>query len=106
MSIELIKIYEDGKLKRAVTRGDGYKGDEVTNNVRTIKTVPLQIPENTAAINFEVRGEIILPFAGFEKMNNDLIEIILEPYTRKYGVKLVYGGSYDLIEIRLFWTVK
>lgn len=73
-------IYEDGKLKRAVTRGDGYKGDEVTNNVRTIKTVPLQIPENTAAINFEVRGEIILPFAGFEKMNNDLIEIGETPY--------------------------
>lgn len=73
-------VFEDGKLKRAVTRGDGYKGDEVTNNVRTIKTVPLHVPDNSALKNFEVRGEIILPFAGFEKMNNDLIEIGETPY--------------------------
>lgn len=73
-------IYENGQLKRAVTRGDGYKGDDVTNNVRTIKTVPLHIPKNSTIENFEVRGEIILPFAGFEKMNNDLIEIGETPY--------------------------
>lgn len=73
-------IYEDGKIKRAVTRGDGYKGDEVTNNIRTIKSVPLTISNTNSLKNFEVRGEIILPFAGFEKMNNDLIEIGETPY--------------------------
>ena len=73
-------IFEDGKFKRAVTRGDGYKGDDVTNNVRTIRTVPLTVGKNSAIKNFEVRGEIILPFAGFEKMNNDLIEIGETPY--------------------------
>lgn len=73
-------IYEDGKLKRAVTRGDGYKGDDVSNNIRTVKTVPLHIPRISTIKNFEVRGEIILPFAGFEKMNNDLIEIGETPY--------------------------
>ena len=73
-------IYENGKLKRAVTRGDGYKGDDVTSNIRTIKTVPLHTPKNNLVSNFEVRGEIILPFAGFEKMNNDLIEIGETPY--------------------------
>ena len=73
-------IYEDGKLKRAVTRGDGYKGDDVSNNIRTVKTVPLHIPRISTIQNFEVRGEIILPFAGFEKMNNDLIEIGETPY--------------------------
>ena len=73
-------IYEDGKLKRAITRGDGYKGDEVTNNIRTIKSVPLNTATKISLQNFEVRGEIILPFAGFEKMNNDLIEIGETPY--------------------------
>lgn len=73
-------IYEDGKLKRAATRGDGYKGDDVTNNIRTIKSVPLTISNTNSLKNFEVRGEIILPFAGFEKMNNDLIEIGETPY--------------------------
>ena len=73
-------IYENGKLKRAVTRGDGYKGDDVTSNVRTIKTVPLNVPETSVIKNFEVRGEIILPFKGFERMNNELIEIGETPY--------------------------
>lgn len=73
-------IFENGKLKRAVTRGDGYKGDDVTNNVRTIKTVPLTVKSSSSVENFEVRGEIILPFAGFEKMNNELIEIGETPY--------------------------
>lgn len=73
-------IFENGKLKRAVTRGDGYKGDDVTSNIRTIKTVPLHTPKDSIVSNFEVRGEIILPFAGFEKMNNDLIEIGETPY--------------------------
>lgn len=71
--------YENGILKRAVTRGDGFQGDDVTNNVKTIKSVPIKLrgdfPEK-----FEIRGEIILPLAGFEKMNQDLIEIGETPY--------------------------
>ena len=72
--------YEKGKLKRAVTRGDGFQGDDVTNNIKTIKSIPLQLnakfPER-----FDIRGEIILPFEGFEKMNQDLIEIGETPYS-------------------------
>ena len=71
-------IYENGKLKRAVTRGDGFQGDEVTPNIKTLKTVPLVVPSNE---KFEVRGEIILPLKGFEKMNQDLIEIGETPYS-------------------------
>ncbi len=67
-------LYENGKLKRALTRGDGFQGDEVTNNIKTIRSVPLQLKGDFPE-NFEIRGEIILPFSGFEKMNQELIEI-------------------------------
>ena len=72
--------YENGKLKRAVTRGDGFQGDDVTNNIKTIKSIPLKLKGNFPD-KFDVRGEIILPFAGFEKMNQDLIEIGELPYS-------------------------
>ena len=72
--------YENGKLKRAVTRGDGFQGDDVTNNIKTIKSIPLQLKGNFPD-KFDVRGEIILPFAGFEKMNQELIEIGETPYS-------------------------
>ncbi|MBG6062106.1 DNA ligase (NAD+) [Flavobacterium sp. CG_9.1] len=72
--------YKNGKLKRAVTRGDGFQGDDVTNNIKTIKSIPLQLKGNFP-VTFDVRGEIILPFAGFEKMNQDLIEIGELPYS-------------------------
>src|SRR6478736_8027177 len=66
--------YENGKLKRAVTRGDGFQGDDVTNNIKTIKAVPIKLKGNFPA-QFAIRGEIVLPYAGFEKMNQELIEI-------------------------------
>ena len=72
--------YENGKLKRAVTRGDGFQGDEVTNNIKTIKSVPLKLKEDYTQ-EFEIRGEIILPLKGFEKMNQELIEIGETPYS-------------------------
>jgi DNA ligase (NAD+) len=72
--------YENGKLTRAVTRGDGFQGDDVTNNVKTIKSIPLQLKGNFPE-RFDIRGEIILPFAGFEKMNQGLIEIGETPYS-------------------------
>ena len=72
--------YVNGKLQRAVTRGDGFQGDDVTNNIKTIKSIPLQLKGNYPP-KFDVRGEIILPFAGFEKMNQELIEIGETPYS-------------------------
>lgn len=72
--------YENGKLKRAVTRGDGFQGDDVTNNIKTIKSIPLQLTGNFPN-KFDIRGEIILPFAGFEKMNQELIDIGETPYS-------------------------
>ncbi len=72
--------YVNGKLDRAVTRGDGFQGDDVTNNIKTIKSVPLQLTGKYPP-KFDVRGEIILPFAGFEKMNQELIEIGETPYS-------------------------
>ena len=72
--------YENGKLVQALTRGDGFQGDEVTNNIKTIKSIPLKLKGNYPD-KFDIRGEIILPFAGFEKMNQELIEIGETPYS-------------------------
>ncbi|WP_026810696.1 NAD-dependent DNA ligase LigA [Arenibacter latericius] len=71
--------YEDGKLVRALTRGDGFQGDDVTNNVRTIKSVPLQL-QGDYPKKFDIRGEIVLPFEGFAQMNKERIENGEEPY--------------------------
>lgn len=72
--------YEKGRLVRAVTRGDGFQGDDVTNNIKTIKAVPIHLKGDYPE-KFDIRGEIILPFAGFEKMNQELIEIGETPYS-------------------------
>lgn len=71
--------YEDGKLKKAVTRGDGFQGDDVTANVKTIRSVPLQLRGDYPP-RFEIRGEIVLPFEGFTKMNAERVELGEEPY--------------------------
>uniref|UniRef100_UPI0040487098 NAD-dependent DNA ligase LigA n=1 Tax=Algoriphagus sp. TaxID=1872435 RepID=UPI0040487098 len=62
-------VYEEGKLVRAVTRGDGTKGDDVTANVKTIRNIPLTISLPNVPARFEVRGEIFLPLKEFEKVN-------------------------------------
>lgn len=72
--------YEDGVLVRAVTRGDGVQGDDVTNNIKTIKSVPIRLKGSDYPKSFDIRGEIVLPFAGFERMNEELIEIGEQPY--------------------------
>ena len=72
--------YENGKLSKAITRGDGFQGDDVTNNIKTIKSIPLQLKGNFPP-KFDIRGEIILPLDGFEKMNQELIEIGETPYS-------------------------
>ena len=63
--------YEHGRLVRAVTRGDGVRGDDVTANVLTIRSVPLQLLPGNWPEKFEVRGEILLPWASFEKLNQE-----------------------------------
>ncbi|CAC9973539.1 NAD-dependent DNA ligase LigA [Flavobacterium panici] len=72
--------YENGKLVQALTRGDGFQGDEVTNNIKTIKSIPIKLKGDYPE-KFDIRGEIILPHAGFEKMNQELIEIGETPYS-------------------------
>ena len=71
--------YDNGKLLRAVTRGDGVQGDEVTANVKTINTVPLQLKGDFPE-RFDIRGEIVLPVTGFLKMNEERIANDEEPY--------------------------
>lgn len=70
LSISL--TYIDGKLTQAVTRGDGVRGDDVTNNVRTIRSIPLQLQEGSGYPHeFEIRGEILMPWTSFERLNQE-----------------------------------
>ena len=64
--------YEKGRLVRAVTRGDGVQGDDVTENVRTIRTIPLSLPAGgTYPDEFEIRGEVLMPWASFDRLNSE-----------------------------------
>ena len=63
--------YEDGKLIRAVTRGDGEKGDDVTDNVKTIRSIPLVLHGDNYPQSFEIRGEILMPWDVFEELNRE-----------------------------------
>ena len=78
LSISL--TYEKGLLVRALTRGDGEKGDDVTINIKTIRSIPLRLIGHDFPELFEVRGEIILPRPGFNKMNLERIEIGENPF--------------------------
>lgn len=71
--------YENGNLKKAVTRGDGFQGDDVTANVKTIRSIPLQLKGDYPSL-FDIRGEIVLPFEGFTKMNAERVELGEEPF--------------------------
>ena len=72
--------YENGILKSAVTRGDGVQGDDVTANIKTIKSIPLQLNQIFSE-QFDIRGEIILPLSGFQKMNEERAEEGLDLYS-------------------------
>ncbi|MCD6112378.1 MAG: NAD-dependent DNA ligase LigA [Bacteroidales bacterium] len=78
LSISL--TYINGSLSKAVTRGDGVKGDDVTANVKTINTIPLKLRGSGFPDEFEIRGEIFMPKKGFEKINNERIEIGESPF--------------------------
>ncbi|MBI2678294.1 MAG: NAD-dependent DNA ligase LigA [Candidatus Koribacter versatilis] len=74
--MSLALTYSGGRLDKGVTRGDGYVGEDVTTNVRTIRSVPLSVGKDVLKkaeipANFEVRGEVVMPLAGFERMNED-----------------------------------
>ncbi|GIV28508.1 MAG: DNA ligase [Bacteroidia bacterium] len=77
LSISL--IYENGLLVRAVTRGDGIQGDDVTTNAKTIRSIPLKLKGNYLK-KFEVRGEIFMPIKVFEKLNKEREEVGDEPF--------------------------
>lgn len=64
-------IYEHGRMVRAVTRGDGEKGDDVTENVKTIRSIPLQLRGSGYPDMFEIRGEIVLPWEAFDRLNHE-----------------------------------
>lgn len=64
-------LYEHGRLVRAVTRGDGIRGDDVTVNVKTIRSIPLQLQGSGYPDNFEVRGEIVMPWKSFDALNEE-----------------------------------
>lgn len=71
--------FENGQFVKAVTRGDGFQGDNVTANIKTIRSIPLSLKSDFVT-DFEMRGEIILPLEGFNKMNKDRIENGEEEY--------------------------
>ena len=71
--------YENGLLVQALTRGDGTQGDNVTANIKTIKSVPLKL-QGDYPYKFEIRGEIVLPFSGFKTLNEEKIAAGEEPY--------------------------
>lgn len=126
--------YSGGKLLRAVTRGDGVRGDDVTVNVKTIRSIPLQLKPGNYPEEFEIRGEIILHKKEFERINQERIEIGEEPFAnprntasgtlkmqdsaevarRKldcylyalYGEKFSFKTHYDVLEAARKWGFK
>ena len=90
--------YEDGKLVQALTRGDGFQGDEVTQNIKTIHSIPLQISATDVPQRFAIRGEIILPLAGFERMNKQRLAQGEEPYMNPRNTA---SGSLKLQDSKL-----
>jgi len=86
--------YEDGKFVRAVTRGDGEKGDDVTENIRTVKSIPLSIDSSELPDKFEIRGEIIMPHKVFDALNAERAEIGDTPFA---NCRNATSGSIKLI---------
>lgn len=87
--------YLNGKLNQAVTRGDGVRGDVVSENVRTIRTIPLHLMDNDFPEDFEMRGEIILPLKQFNRINEERVEIGEEPYANPRNTA---SGSLKMLD--------
>ena len=94
--VSISLTYENGELTQALTRGDGVQGDDVTSNVRTIKSIPLKLIGDFPA-QFEIRGEIFISISGLEAMNKVRIEEGLEPYANPRNTA---SGSLKLLDIK------
>ena len=77
--VSISLTYENGSLAKAITRGDGTKGDDVTGNIKTIRSIPLKLMGNYPAL-FEIRGEIFIPLPGFREFNETRVENGEEPF--------------------------
>lgn len=91
-------VYENGKLSRGVTRGDGTRGDVITTNIRTIRSVPLALPESCTQPYLEVRGEVYLSRKQFEQINEAMEEAGTEPFANPRNAA---AGSLRLKDPRL-----
>lgn len=91
--ISLSFTYENSVLVRGVTRGDGTRGDEITNNVKTIKSLPLRVKANKVPPIFEIRGEGFMPFQSFQKLNEDMEALGVNLYANPRNAA---SGSFKL----------
>lgn len=91
--ISLSFTYENGVLTRGATRGDGVKGDDITDNIKTIKSLPLRLKGSNYPALFEVRGEGFMPFSSFKKLNSDMEELGFLPYANPRNAA---SGSFKL----------
>lgn len=92
--VSISLTYVDGELTQALTRGDGTQGDDVTSNVRTIKSIPLKLTGDFPKL-FEIRGEIFLPINALKQMNDERIKEGLEPYSNPRNTA---SGSLKLLD--------
>ncbi|MBT4344827.1 MAG: NAD-dependent DNA ligase LigA [Flavobacteriales bacterium] len=92
--VSISLTYQNGELTQALTRGDGSKGDDVTANVRTIKSIPLKL-HGDYPVDFVIRGEIFLTLNGLVQINNDRINKGLEPYA---NTRNTASGSLKLLD--------
>jgi DNA ligase (NAD+) len=90
--------YKNGSLFRAVTRGDGNKGDDVTLNVKTIKNIPLKIEKKTLPAEFVIRGEILMPRAVFNRLNEERIKSDIVPFANPRNAA---AGTLKLLDPRI-----
>ena len=95
--VSLSLTYQQGKLTRAVTRGDGVQGDEITNNAKTIRTIPLSIQKEGLPEEFEVRGEVFMPNAVFSALNRQRVvegkEVYANPRNTASGTLKLQDSS-------------
>lgn len=87
--------YKNGSLFRALTRGDGNKGDDVTQNVKTIKSIPQKISDKSIPAEFVIRGEILMPRAVFNKLNTERIKLGITPFANPRNAA---AGSLKLLD--------
>lgn len=90
--------YKNGSLFRALTRGDGNKGDDVTLNVKTIKSIPLKISDKTVPAEFVIRGEILMPRAVLNKLNDERLKAELPPFANPRNTA---AGTLKLLDARI-----